>query len=351
MRWQTSGMRIGLLVARSGPAGLWAPTSEACTMLAAAELNAAGGVADRAVTLTVADAGMDDATGRRAASRLLDERVDAVIGMHPSYVRGGIAAELAGRVPYVYAPMYEGGETSRAVLPIGSTDAELLGHAIPRLMSRRQANRFFIVGNDYVWPRRGTLSAARIVAAHGGRIAGVKLVPFGQADHPSVLDALRRSGADLVITLLLGAETIAFCRAFAAAGLDRAILRLCLATDEIVLYGAGAECHENLYTVTTYTADQAGSRHERFRELYRNCFGTTMPAATVFGQACYDGVHLLASLAQSAGRGPDRGRLYRRFVSLAGIAAHHEALVATIGAPPRQIQLTQADGLSLRPYC
>ena len=37
-------MKVGLLVSRSGPAGLWAPPFDTGALLAAAELNAKGGV-------------------------------------------------------------------------------------------------------------------------------------------------------------------------------------------------------------------------------------------------------------------------------------------------------------------
>lgn len=341
-------MKIGLMVARRGPAGLWAFGCDSCAMLAVAEVNARGGVLDRAVELVAADAGTTGAEAAFAAETLVDlHRVEAVIGMHASNLRGAIARAIAGRVPYVYAPMYEGGERTSNVLPIGGTDDELLGHALPALMERRRAQRFFIFGNDYVWPRLGAASASRLVARHGGRVVGARLVPFGLEDYGDVLEAMARSAADAVVTLLLGEETIRFNRAFHAAGLSRRMLRLELAVDETVLYGAGEAAHENLYTATTYVATAQVPGGDRLRELYRSSFGALAPPVTVFGQSCYDSVHLLAGLAQG-GRQPSRAALRQRFSRLASRHPGRNALPESLIAATDQVYLAAAEGLELK---
>src|SRR5437016_4773572 len=80
-----AAMKIGLLVSRSGPAGLWAPSADAGAMVAAAEINAAGGVLGRRIELMIADVGWSERQATTAAETLVEvERVDAVVGMHPS---------------------------------------------------------------------------------------------------------------------------------------------------------------------------------------------------------------------------------------------------------------------------
>jgi urea transport system substrate-binding protein len=340
-------LRIGLIVSRRGPAGLWAATCDACTMLAAAEVNATGGVPGRRVEVVPADAGMLESEAWSAARDLVEvEDVDAVIGMHPSNVRGAIARGIAGRTPYVYSPMYEGGELRRDVLPIGATDDELLGYAIPVLMERRRVRRFFLLGNDYVWPRRAALVAARMIAQHGGRVVGMSMQRFGIEDYSEVFAKILHSSADMVVTMLLGEEAVRFNRAFAAAGLAGRVLRLGLAVDETVLYGAGADAHENLYVATSFVAARPARHSERFIELYRDNFGSAVPPATVFGQSCYDGVHLLAGLARS-GRRPDAEALRRGFSRLASRRPGRLALPETLMAAAAQIHLAQAEGLEL----
>ena len=341
-------MRIGLLVSRQGPGGLWAPGCDACTMMAAAEVNASGGVLGRAVELVLADGGVTGADAASAASALVEvDAVDAVIGMHASNLRDPVTDSIAGRIPYVYAPMYEGGEHGRNVIAIGGTDHELLGLAVPWLIEHRRAQRFFIFGNDYIWPRRAALAAAGLVAGHGGRLVGTSLTRFGMQDYGGVLARIARSSADVVVTFLLGEESVRFNRAFAQAGLSARTLRLCLAIDETVLYAAGPDSHENLYTATTYVAGGGMPRAGRFRELYRDSFGAMAPPATVFGQSCYDSLHLLAGLAQS-GRRPTPAALGPRFSRLAPRYRERRALPATLMAAGGYVHMAEALGLELK---
>ena len=341
-------VKIGLMVSRHGPAGLWAFACDSCAMLAAAEINAHAGVLDREVELVLADAGTAGIEAGFAARTLVElDQVDAVIGMHASNMRASIAHAIARRVPYVYAPMYEGGERTCNVLPIGGTDEELLGYAVPALMALRRAQRFFLFGNDYIWPRLGAASAGRVIARHGGRVVGSNLVPFGIEDYSRVLAEIVSTSADVVVTLLLGEETIRFNRAFAAAGLGARILRLGLAVDETVLYGGGEAAHENLYVATTYVATAQVPRGDQLVELYRNGFGSLAPPVTVFGQSCYDSVHLLASLAQ-AGRRDGRTALRRRFSHLAGRHPGRNALPPALIAAADQVYLAEAQGLELK---
>lgn len=69
-------MKVGLLVSRSGPAGLWAPSCDNGAMLALAKLNAAGGVFGREIRIVLADAGQS-ADESLAAGRFLETYHDA----------------------------------------------------------------------------------------------------------------------------------------------------------------------------------------------------------------------------------------------------------------------------------
>lgn len=343
-----SAMRVGLILSRTGPAGMWAPICDACTMLAAAEVNARGGVLDREVELVLADTGLTGASASAAASHLVTvDEVDAVIGMHPSDTREAVKAGIAGRAPYVYAPMYEGGERGANVVAIGGTDAELMGPAIPYLVERRRAERFFLVGNDYVWPWRAFGSARTAIGAAGGRVVGAALMPLGTEDYEPIMAAIRRAAPDVVLMFLLGEETARFNRAFTAAGLGARMLRFGLAIDETVLYAMGPDCAENLYVASTFLAHTPSARGDRFRELYRASFGERAPPATVFGQLCYDSLHLLAQLAES-GRRPDSAALSRHFARLAGGRTTRHTLPSSLIASTSAVHVAEARGTEFR---
>jgi urea transport system substrate-binding protein len=341
-------MKIGILVARGGPAGLWAPSCDAGAMLAAAELNVAGGVHGRRVELVLADPGVTAAEAACAAANLVEiDQADAVVGMHLSDLRDPVRRQVAGRAPYVYTPPYEGGACGRNVLAIGGTDADMLRPAIAWLAEHRHATRFFLLGNDYVWPQKGSLTAARLVAAAGGRITGRDTIPFGATDHAPVLERIRRARPDVVITFLVGLEAAAFNRAFAAAGLARRMLRFCLAADETVLYATGADETENLYSASNYIGSASSPQTDRYRESHHDSFGSTAPATNVFGRSCYEGVHLVARLAQRSGtEGP--AALARHLSALTESGRFRQLLPGRPESGRAPVHLVAADGLDFR---
>ena len=103
--------KIGLFIALSGPASLFGPTQRASAELAADEINKAGGIMGRQIKLIPTDAGGPPAeTTKSAICLMLEENVDVFVGSHDSATREALVGTIKGKVPYVYTPVYEGGE-------------------------------------------------------------------------------------------------------------------------------------------------------------------------------------------------------------------------------------------------
>ena len=118
---------VGLLVPINGSAGIWGPSSIACAQLAQAEINAEGGLLERAVRLRIIDSS-DEATevGSVTADLMNAGAIDAIVGMHTSQVRQRVLKDVARQIPYVYTPLYEGGERTPGVFALGETPDEQL---------------------------------------------------------------------------------------------------------------------------------------------------------------------------------------------------------------------------------
>jgi urea transport system substrate-binding protein len=339
-------MRVGALISRSGPAGLWGPSSETSAILAAGELNASGDGAGSPIELVIADPGWTEAEAAATAAQLVDiEEVDAIVGMHPSNVRDAIKCQIDGRVPYYYTPQYEGGERARSTLAIGGTDASLMRTTLPWLSEYRHARSFCLIANDYVWPQAAMETASSIIWSSGGQVAGRVLLPF-EGDCAEATETIRRIRPDVLVMLLLGAEMVRFNRAFADAGLHRQILRFGLGIDENVLMGIGAEGTEGLYAAATFISAERSLRAERLNELYRSSFGEFAPSLTVYGQSCYEGVHLAAEMARRVGS--TRGRDVARYVA----SLKRGSLRSTLPRPKfeerQRVNFVAADGIDWR---
>jgi urea transport system substrate-binding protein len=341
-------IRIGLLIAFEGPPGIWALSSELSAILAVAEINNTGGLLGRHVELVAINSGVTARSAAQAAADAVEiDGVDAIVAMVPSFARAPVAQRLNGRVPFVYTPQFEGHEADRSVVTVGETAEELLKPGIFWLSENKSAQRFFLVGTDYVWPRVTFAAARRIIRDMNGMVVGEKYLPFGHDDYDAALAEIRRSHADVVVPYLVGNDSITFHRAFAESGLAQQMLRFTSAVDETVLYGIGPENSENLYVTSAYFAALRSRNNDRFLENYHDAFGTTPPPASGFGQSCYEGIHCLAGLVRSAGalRVPELRRKVGRAVQ-GRTARGFESQVAAGAARP--VHFAAVDGCDFR---
>jgi len=304
---QTTGMtllrnvRICLLIPQSGAAGLWAPSAEACGRLAVDEINRGSGIRRRPVELLIADAGETGQSAAQAARAAIEDHdVDGIVGMLPSFARDIVARAARGRVPFIYTPQFEGYSSRRDVITTGETSDELLAPAIQWLSEAKRGRRYFLCGNDYVWPRSSLLIARALIGRFGGTVTGEHYLPVGSHDYDEVLNRIKTTRSDVVLPYFLGLDCIAFNRAFCAAGLNSHVLRFCSAIDETVVYGLNTAETEDLYTASSYFSSTRSRNNGAFLERYHTAFGDSPPPANAFGESCYEGIYSLAALMEEA---------------------------------------------------
>ncbi|MGJ4888691.1 substrate-binding domain-containing protein [Bradyrhizobium sp. HKCCYLR20261] len=294
-------VRIGLIIPQCGSAGLWAPSAEACGRLAVNELNQAAGIRRRPVELVVIDAGTNGVSAGRAAAEAVEElAVDGLVGMLPSYARDPVAEAARGRVPFLYTPQFEGLAPDSDVMTTGETAGELLAPAIQWLSESKHARRFFLCGNDYIWPRSSLAIAKRLIARYGGIVTGEHYVPVGVHDFDAMLDRIKATRSDVVLPVFLGFDCIAFNRAFCEAGLSRHVLRFSSAFDETIIYGLDSSETENVFVASSYFASLRSRNNGAFLERYYTAYGDNPPPANGYGESCYEGIHALAALIERA---------------------------------------------------
>ncbi len=292
---------VGLLVPINGSAGIWGPSSIACAQLAQAEINAAGGLLERQVRLRVIDSS-DEAleVGSVTAELMHAGAIDAIVGMHTSQVRQRVLRDVARQIPYVYTPLYEGGERTPGVFALGETPEQQLRPAIDYLVERYRAKRWMFIGHDYVWPRVSHRLAARYVADCGGELLADRYLPFGMEDYSELLDEIARLKPHAILLSLIGQDAVHFNRDFGRSGLSRDVFRLSCAIEENGLLAIGADNTERLFVSSGYFASLASDANMAFKERYYNHFGQRAPTLNALGQSTYEGVHFMAALARRA---------------------------------------------------
>lgn len=295
-------VRLALVTPWQGPAGMFGLSCRMCSELAAAEINADGGLLGRPVDLHHVDGGAEpDAVAREVDQLVRTGEVDAVVGWHISAVRRRLAPRVAGQVPYVYTALYEGGERTPGVLLTGETPANQLGPALSWMREQLGVRRWAVVGNDYVWPRASATAAHRWARVHRAEITADLFVPLGTRDFSATLRELDRSGADGVLMLLVGEDAVHFNRAFADADMHFRHTRLSTLMDENMLLASGPRATRSLYAAAGYFEDLATSDALEFSGRYARRFGASAPVPSSLGESCYEGMNLYAGLVRRAG--------------------------------------------------
>ncbi|TNE37601.1 MAG: hypothetical protein EP348_05650 [Alphaproteobacteria bacterium] len=300
--------RIGLLIPMSGSAGLWGPSCIASAQVALAELNNENGILDKQIEFVTVDAAIEcEETLYRTIHEMIEFReIDAIVGMHISAVRQQLAKVVRGRVPYVYTPLYEGGEDSPGVYTIGETPGDQLLPAIHAVTDHHRIRRWALIGNDYVWPRASNYLAKQYIQSRGGDVVLEHYVPFGDDHTERLLLELKHKGADGVLLSFVGQDAVDFNRAFGSLGLDRRMVRLSCAIEENGLLAIGEENSKRLYSSSSYFSVLDTPANNWFKEKYHTQHGERAPALNALGQSLYEGVQFLAELMKWQTPAPDK---------------------------------------------
>lgn len=292
---------IGLLTSKSGPASVFATGTEKVAELAVDEVNADGGIGGEPVTLVVGDDATDPGVGALEAWRLVHAGCRAIMATTTSATFANAARELrdAG-VLLVQTVMNEGGLGGELCVQLGERPADQLRAAAAPVMRESGGRSWFLAGNDYVWPRVIHTAARQVLDGAGGTVVGERFAPLGTRDFAPVIEEIRRSGAEIVLSSFVGADLVAFERQCHSGGLRSQSRSLALALDEPTRERIGDAAAAGMWGVAGYFESLPGQVNTAFLQRYRAKFGRFAPPLSSISESVYDAIHLYAAAAQRA---------------------------------------------------
>jgi len=300
-----SSVSLGLLISLSGAAGILGRSTANCAELAVEEINSDGGVGGRQVQLIVADDATNASVGRLAMQRLINvPGISAVIGMHSSATaREAGKLAIAAGLPYLYTATSEIESTHPLLARFGETPLDQLHRALPRLAEGSSRSRWFFAGNEYSWPRSIASTARTIVEQMGGTVAGEGFLPIGARQFEPLLEQIRRSEAEFIISSFVGEDHVRFERDFVASGLRSSTRTFAPLMDDAVVEHLG-DAADGIWNVLGYFQDLDTEENRAFLDRYRARFGDCSAPVSSAAEGVYEAVHRWAR-ACSAGRGSD----------------------------------------------
>ncbi len=344
--WRTvhDCFRIALLIPLCGSAGIWAPSCISSAQVAAAEVNESGGIGGRKIQLIMIDAAMESQDPIEETVNELIEAgtIDAIVGMHISAIRQRLSKVVRQRIPYIYTPLYEGGENTAGLFAIGETPEEQLGPALSFLQETYKPSKWALIGNDYVWPRSSNAYAKSYLKTLGASPVIERYIPFGATSMMDLVAELDSSGAEALLLSLVGQDAVAFNRAFGKAGLHRKIVRLTCAIEENGLLACGERNLERLFVASSYFAALPTEANAAFKERYYAMHGDHAPVLNALGQSMYEGIQYLSGLMR------DHGNEWRQAGGLAPLLVTYRSgrrSGRTTGTDRAPIYIARADGM------
>lgn len=283
-------LKVGVLVADSGPAALFGPAQRAAAELGAATVNAKGGILGRQMEIVFADAGAPPAEVSKSAVKLmLSDKVEMIFGSHDSAVRQGVENVVKGKIPYVYTPVFEGDDCSPNVYFLGEVPEQQLQKTLPKLLEFAKGKTFYLVGNDYVWPRTTNEKAKKYITQLGGTVVAEDYYPLGAPNKfESTVIKIKSAKPAIVLQTLVGGDNVNFNRTFADFNLSDDIVRLSCLLEENTLMGIGKDASKNLYSSLGYFADIDLPQNKAFIGELNKKYGDKVPQQCTISKGLYD---------------------------------------------------------------
>lgn len=308
-------IRIGAITTMSGPGAVYSMSAESMATLAVDEVNADGGVAGRRLTLLTADDATDAEQAAFEAHRMLGLGCRALFVNSTSASFDAVRAAVGSSDVLLVQPVInERGRETATTLRLGERPSSQLETLVAPTMRVTGARRWFLVGQKYIWSQGAHRDARQVIGAAGGRVVGERLTPLGTTDFAPIIEAVQRSGADLIMSSLVGADEVAFERASLSAGLREQARTVCLVLDEATASHMGEDAAEGLRTALGYFQDGPATGNRELQERYRATMGEVAPPITALSETVYEAIHQYARLlhAQPDGSAADHAAEWRR---------------------------------------
>jgi urea transport system substrate-binding protein len=265
-------IKVGVLFSLTGGLSIIEKSLHDATLMAISEINAKGGAKGMMIEAVVEDGASDPKTYNEKASKLvIQDRVPTVFGSYTSASRKAVLPVFEKRHNlYFYPTYYEGFECSKNVVYTGAVPNQQLSNFIPWIIKTLGKKKFFIVGSNYIYPREMAKVSKILIEKNGGEWIADEYLELGHSEWGSMVNKIKSSGCDVVLSNVVGDSVVAFYREFKNQGLAHDKLPICATvTSEIEIAAMGAEYAVGSFTSFPYFQAIDTDINKAFIERYR----------------------------------------------------------------------------------
>ncbi|MBK8458961.1 MAG: urea ABC transporter substrate-binding protein [Micropruina sp.] len=296
-----SSIKVGFLNSLSGTMAISEKTVNDSLNLAAKEINAAGGVMGKQISVVTEDGASDPTTFAEKAKKLIAaDCVAAVFGGWTSASRKAMLPVFEGQNSLLYYPVqYEGLEASKNIFYTGATTNQQI---IPGLeyLKEKGKTKLFLVGSDYVFPRTANKIINAYAKANGMEVVGEEYTPLGSTDFATIVSKMKNSGATAVFNTLNGDSNVAFFKEYTSAGMKAdtlPVLSVSIAEEEV--QGIGAANIAGQLTAWNYYQTIDSAANKKFVADFKAAYGEKRVTSDPM-EAAYTSLYLWKATVEKA---------------------------------------------------
>ena len=192
-------IKVGVLHSLSGTMAISETTLKDTVLMMIEEQNKAGGLLGKKLEPVVVDPASNwPLFAEKTRELLAKEKVDVIFGCWTSVSRKSVLPvieELNGLM--FYPVQYEGEESSKNVFYTGAAPNQQAIPAVDYLMNDIGAERWVLLGTDYVYPRTTNKILEAYLKAQGvaDKDIMINYTPFGHSDWQSIVAEVKKFGS------------------------------------------------------------------------------------------------------------------------------------------------------------
>ncbi|WP_104106450.1 urea ABC transporter substrate-binding protein [Nocardioides sp. 616] len=295
-------IKVGFLNSLSGTMAISETTVFKSLSMAAEEINADGGVLGKQLEIVSEDGQSEPTVFAEKATKLIDQDcVAAVFGGWTSSSRKAMLPVFEGKNSLLFYPVqYEGLEASRNIFYTGATTNQQIIPGLDYLKDEKGIKSIFLVGSDYVFPRTANAIIQAYAAEHGIEVLGEEYQPLGSTNFGTVVDKVKKSGADAVFNTLNGDSNVAFFKEYKGKGLtaeSMPVVSVSIAEEEVP--GVGVDNLVGQYTAWNYYQTIETPTNQAFVSAFKETNGTKAVTSDPM-EAAYTSLYLWKGMVEKA---------------------------------------------------
>lgn len=298
-----SDIVVGSILDETGPLNIYGKAMVDATKLAVADINDGGGLLGRKLNLVSFDAQSSNDKYTQYANELAVKHKAAVImGGITSASREAMRPLMRrNRALYFYNEQYEGGVCDKGVFATGVVPSQQLAALIPWAI-KNLGPKLYVLAADYNYGHISADWVKQYAGENGGQVLRTDFIPLDVSEFGATINRLQDAKPDVVVSLLVGGNHIAFYRQFAAAGLGGAMKIVSptfgLGNEQVVL--SPRESKE-IVVAYPYFQELPNPENQRFVQRWQAAYGSDYAYITDSAATVWEGWHLWAEAVKKAG--------------------------------------------------